>query len=355
MQSGCKIQADGAAISTVAFKPEGWITATVPSTVLGAQVAAGQFKNPYFGMNLRGIPGTSYPVGTNYANSAMSPDSPYQCAWWYRKTFSVPAADKGKTQWLRFGGINYRANVWINGKQVADSKQVQGAFQTFEFDVTKYLIAGKQNTLAVETFAPTENDSQSAGPIGVRCLPIKRWGCGRRWTLVTTGPVAGRVALGSDALRGPSLKEADLTVYGEMRNGSDKPYTVRLTATLQGITSSSRSTLAPTREGGIFLPRPVFEAEGTKSTHLVAVADGSAKPGNAKPSLHRGGKTSDEVTTRYGIREMTSELIDKTSAGQQDHSDEHDVRLAGSCSSCARRASRRSTSIGSIESTVSRS
>lgn len=44
------------------------------------------------------------------------------------------------------------------GKQAADSNHVQGAFQTFAFNVTKYLVAGKQNVVAVETFAPTEND-----------------------------------------------------------------------------------------------------------------------------------------------------------------------------------------------------
>ncbi|HZD47825.1 MAG TPA: glycosyl hydrolase family 2, partial [Silvibacterium sp.] len=122
LQSACELQADGATISTAAFSPQGWTTVAVPSTVLAAQVAAGEFKQPYFGMNLRRIPGATYPIGQNFSNLPMPEDSPYRCGWWYRKTFTIPATEKGRTLWLRFGGINYRANLWVNGKQLADDK-----------------------------------------------------------------------------------------------------------------------------------------------------------------------------------------------------------------------------------------
>ena len=112
-----KFRHTGEAISTSGFDDKGWYTVTVPATVLAAQVAAGEFKEPYYSDNLRKIPGTSYPVGENFSNLPMPADSPYHCGWWYRKQFVIPAADKGRTLWLRFGGINYRANVWINGKR----------------------------------------------------------------------------------------------------------------------------------------------------------------------------------------------------------------------------------------------
>src|ERR1700743_794674 len=63
VQSACKIQAEGEAISTAAFHPEGWYGTSVPATVLTVQVAAGTYKEPYFGTNLRNIPGATYPVG----------------------------------------------------------------------------------------------------------------------------------------------------------------------------------------------------------------------------------------------------------------------------------------------------
>ncbi len=67
----------------------------MPTTVLAAQVAAGVYKDVYFGMNLRSIPGASYPIGENFSNLPMPADSPYRCGWWYRKQFDVPAAEPG--------------------------------------------------------------------------------------------------------------------------------------------------------------------------------------------------------------------------------------------------------------------
>jgi exo-1,4-beta-D-glucosaminidase len=85
LQSACKITAEGSAISAAGFATDGWLKTSVPSTVLAAQVKAGVLPDPYFGDNLRKIPGTTYPVGHNFANIAMSPDSPYACAWWIRR------------------------------------------------------------------------------------------------------------------------------------------------------------------------------------------------------------------------------------------------------------------------------
>jgi exo-1,4-beta-D-glucosaminidase len=71
LQSGCKTQAVGDAISNSGFDDKSWYAVTVPSTVLAAQVAAGEFKEPYYGDNLRKIPGTTYPVGENFSNLPM--------------------------------------------------------------------------------------------------------------------------------------------------------------------------------------------------------------------------------------------------------------------------------------------
>ena len=115
LQSACKLQASGETISLPAFSTQGWISTTVPSTVLAAQVAAGLLPNPYYGDNLRKLPGVSYPIGQNFENLPMPADSPYRCGWWYREEFTAPAADqKGAHFWLRFAGINYRAEIWLN-------------------------------------------------------------------------------------------------------------------------------------------------------------------------------------------------------------------------------------------------
>src|ERR1035437_7453139 len=94
MQSACKLQATGDSIAKERFASKDWLQTTVPSTVLAAQVAAGVFPDPYFGLNLRPIPGTDYPIGRIFANLPMAQESPHRCGWWYRKEFPAPASSQ---------------------------------------------------------------------------------------------------------------------------------------------------------------------------------------------------------------------------------------------------------------------
>src|SRR3984885_16091720 len=110
LQSGCVAKSSGDRISLTDYRTNGWIDATVPGTVLGSQVAAGVFPDPFFGMNLRKIPGMDYPIGNIFGYLPMSENSPYRCPWWYRTDFTSTGA-AGKLTWLHFDGINYRANL----------------------------------------------------------------------------------------------------------------------------------------------------------------------------------------------------------------------------------------------------
>src|ERR1700749_2627525 len=157
IQSSSALQAEGGALSTPGYKTTGWYAATVPSTVVGALVEDKVYPDPFYGMNLRLMPGCSYPIGHNFANLPMPDDSPYNKPWWYRTEFQVPAADRGQRLWLHFDGINYAANVWLNGHKIADAGEVAGAFRRYEFDVTDAARVGR-NALAVEVSAPKPDD-----------------------------------------------------------------------------------------------------------------------------------------------------------------------------------------------------
>ncbi len=163
LQSACKLQARGETIAVSGFSDDSWLKTSVPNTVLSAQVAAGVLPDPFLGSNLRQIPGTSYPIGHNFANLPMPADSPYRCGWWYRTEFAAPAAAaRDERLWLHFGGINYRGEVWVNGHKIADGATIAGAYRTYDLDVTQLVTLGKRNVLAIETFAPTEK--VSSGP-----------------------------------------------------------------------------------------------------------------------------------------------------------------------------------------------
>ena len=132
---------DGARFSTVTFKPEGWYTTTVPTTVLGALVLQGVYPDPYIGTNNDRIP------------DASVPGSPWSKPWWFRKTFRLPATQADKVIWLHLDGINYRAAVWVNGTEVATEKETVGMFRRFRFNVTRLVHAGAENALAIRIFS----------------------------------------------------------------------------------------------------------------------------------------------------------------------------------------------------------
>jgi exo-1,4-beta-D-glucosaminidase len=65
LQSSCKVDRPGEVISRPAFQPTGWYSVSVPTTVVSALVKHKLYPDPDFGMNLRSIPGTTYPIGAN--------------------------------------------------------------------------------------------------------------------------------------------------------------------------------------------------------------------------------------------------------------------------------------------------
>ena len=311
VQSACKLQTEGGSISTAAFHPQGWISTTVPATVVAAQIAAGIYKDPYYGTNLRDLPGMTYPVGGIFARLPMSEDSPYHCGWWYRKEFVVPASVRGRTLWLRFKGINYRADVWINGKRIADTSQVAGAYRTYEFDVTDNVIAGKPNVVAVETFAPTEKDLGINWVDWNPCPPDKDMGLWGAVDLVTSGPVALRSPMAVTHFTDTSLKQANLTVYAELHNATDKPAHGIVIGTAAGIQIQQTVDLAAHEDKTV-----VFDPETYKQLQVKnpvvwwPYQMGTPHLETLTLRFAESGRVSDELSVRFGIREVTSELTD---------------------------------------------
>src|SRR5260370_6584690 len=220
LQTSLKVDANAEPISAAKFVPHGWHHATVPTTVVAALVEDKTLPDPFFSMNLRQFPGVTYPIGGNFSNIPMTPDSPYAASWWYRKAFLVPAAYEGKAVWVNFKGINYRANIWLNGKQIAGSSDVAGAWRTYEFNVTDAVKMGAGNVLAVQAFAPTESDLAITFVDWNPAPPDKNTGLWREVYLTTSGPVALRYAAVVSKLDLPASEQAHLTVTAELKNAT---------------------------------------------------------------------------------------------------------------------------------------
>jgi exo-1,4-beta-D-glucosaminidase len=312
VQSDCKVHGVGAELSLPNARTEGWYSASVPATVLAVQVAAGEFKDPFVGTNLRSIPGTSYPLGENFSNLDMPADSPYRCGWWYRKTFHVAASERGKTIWLRFGGINYRADIWLNGRKIADSDQVQGAYRTYEFDTTKAIKPGEENVLAVETFAPTPTDLGINWVDWNPCPPDKDMGLWGPVSLMTSGPVAVRYPMATTHFTDASLQTAELTVRAEVSNATDHPVEGRLEGTVAGIPISQLVRLAAGEVKTISFAPSDFPQLRIEHPQVWWPVDQGAHPLQTLTlRFLLDGSISDEQTSRFGIREVNSELTAK--------------------------------------------
>jgi exo-1,4-beta-D-glucosaminidase len=147
----------GAILSTARYQPkEQWFSVNVPSTVLTGLVANKVYPNPYIGLNNMLIPDACDSFNNQYHLGKYSHipgvSNPWKNAYWYKTGFTVPATDKGKLFQLIFKGINYRADVWLNGTLIADSSQIVGMFAEFDLNVSKIIKAGEENILAVKIY-----------------------------------------------------------------------------------------------------------------------------------------------------------------------------------------------------------
>jgi exo-1,4-beta-D-glucosaminidase len=286
-----------------------WLSTSVPSTVLAAQVAGKVYPDPYFGMNLRNIPGASYPIGHNFANLPMPQDSPYRCGWWYRTEFSAPAAGGDKRFWLHFGGINYRGEIWVNGHRIADSTQVAGAYRTYDFDVTDAVRPGAKNVLAVQTFAPTEKDLGINWVDWNPCPPDKDMGLWGDVDLVETGAVTLHSPMAVTHFTDASLATAELTVYAELHNATNHDVEGTVTGAAAGVRFERSVRLAPNEDKTVvFSPEqyPALRIHNPKPWWPAQMGEPHLEQLTMSFTDH--GVKADEQTVAFGIREITSEL-----------------------------------------------
>ncbi len=309
LQTSAKVEAKGEVISTPQFAPKGWHEATVPTTVVAALVKDKTFADPLFGTNLRDYPGMNYPIGQNFSNIAMAPDSPYAVSWWYRKQFTVPASYKGKTVWLKFDGINYRANIFLNGKEIAKSDDVAGAWRTYEFNVTDAAKPGAENVLAVQVYSPTEHDLAITFVDWNPAPPDKNMGLWRDVNLTYSGPVALRYPTVVSKLNMPTNDSAQLTVTAQVKNGTNQPAKGKVKGQIESIKFEQDVELAPNESKDVTFTPDKFKQLVFSNPRLWWPAQ------MGKPNLHPlhmevevNGAVSDHSATEFGIREITSDL-----------------------------------------------
>ncbi len=308
IQSAARVPQSGSVISQRGFDAQSWYPTDVPTTVLAALVRDKIYPDPDSGMNLRSIPGTTYPIGANFANIPMPPGSPFAVGWWYRDEFNIPNLLRSKRVWLHFDGINYRATIWMNGQRVADDRQVAGTWRTYEFNVTRFVRSGV-NVLAVEVFAPTPDDLSLTFVDWNPMPPDKDMGLFRKVFLTSTGPVAVRYPQVITRLDLPSLAEAHVTVSADVANASNQAITGELKARFGSIELDQSVRLAPGRTRRVtFTPQAYPHLNLSRPRLWWPWLYGPQNLYRLQLEFVIDGEVSDRREVTFGVREITSEL-----------------------------------------------
>ncbi|MDR2927990.1 MAG: beta galactosidase jelly roll domain-containing protein [Cytophagaceae bacterium] len=225
IQQSDKVDGGGEALSSAGANVDGWYGAAIPSTVMGALTANGLYADLL--------------VGTNYKKADRTP---FDSSWWYRTTFELPELD-GKHASLMFAGISYRANVWLNGKQIASKDDIYGTFCRHTFDISD--IAKANNVLAVEVFRAQKGEP-NIGFVDWNPRPLdENMGIFREVTVNITGNVEIKNTWVQSNLNTNTLQEAYLNITTSIINHTDSNVRGHLKGSIGDVEFKIPVTLTP--------------------------------------------------------------------------------------------------------------
>jgi len=308
VQRASLVEGNGEQVSNTGFATKDWMIATVPGTVLTSYLNDGAIANPDFGDN-------------QYAIS----DSFFCADFWYRDEFVAPAVGGGKHVWLDFDGINWKAEIYLNGHKLG---RIDGGYMRGRFDVTEFVHPGAMNALAVlvlrnanpgstkDKADPTLNGGAlgrdnptyhaSAGWDWMSTIRGRNTGIWSNVTLRETGGVMVEDPLVTTTLSLPDTTHADVKIQATLRNLEEHAVTGTLRA----------------RFGAVAVEMPVtVDGSSTKSVEFSPATQAALHLTNPKlwwpvgygePNLYpvmisfiAGGRVMDATSFKAGVRRFT--------------------------------------------------
>jgi exo-1,4-beta-D-glucosaminidase len=198
----------------------------------------------------------------------------------------------------------------LNGKQLARSEDVAGAWRTYEFNITDAALLGKTNVLAVQVFSPTDTDLAITFVDWNPAPPDKNMGLFRDVDIATSGPVALRYPAVVSKVDSPANDKAHLTVTALLKNAASHPVKGMLKGQIEKTEFSQEVELAPGESKDVTFTPEQFPQLNIENPRLWWPAQ-MGKPERYSLSLefNLAGKTSDHAETMFGIREVKSEVL----------------------------------------------
>ncbi len=315
-----EIPVDGTVISSPDFETTGWMKAVVPGTVLTTLLHNEVFPDPFFGLNNELIPDI-YNTGAEFYT------------FWFRKEFSLPELKEAQQVWLKFRGINYSADVFMNGHRISHDTH-KGMFLRQKYLVTPYLKTDEPNILAVVVHPPDPvgeanggqgGDGTIARSVTQQYTPGWDWVCPVRdrntgiWDQVSlelTGAVDLRhpfvkARVPGARLPGENQKPAYLNVSTELANTTDVVQKGTLSCEIEGKRISLPVTIEPQEVLTVSLPEIEIETPRLWWPNGM----GPANLYKLQLNFEQNKTITDGEAIRFGIRE-NSNYFDEKSGGR---------------------------------------
>jgi len=315
LQNAMFVDAAPEAISRPGFDDDAWLPAIVPGTVLTSYLRHGAIPDPRIGDQQ-----------TQVSESFFTNND-----FWYRTTFMVPEADRGRRLWLAFDGINWQAEIYCNGVSVG---RIDRAFLRGRIDVTAVARPGETNGLAVlvrrvahpgvPTHKLLDHRHQNGGLLGLdsptfvssigwNWLPTIRGrniGIYDEVRLEATGDVSLVDPWVTTALPLPDTTRADLTVRTEVANHTDRPQHIELVGQIGDIHFRHPVNLAPAETRDIALDRTVVPELALQHPQLWWPNGYGAQPlYHLQLAVEQAGVVGDTRQVAFGIRQVDHEIV----------------------------------------------
>jgi len=308
VERASEVQAAGSALATLGFDDSRWLPATVPGTILTSYLNAEAIANPDFADN----------------QMAVS-DSFFTADFWLRNQFIAPAlAHKDGRLWLHFKGIDWKAEIYLNGSLVG---RMEGAYARREFDVTSLVRPGEQNALAVRILAndhpggtkdksgewmnggaPGHDAPTFHATVGWDWMSTIRGRDAGIWndvTMTESGPVRVTDPSVTSRLPLPATSSADLTLAATLANTEDHAVNGKLHVEFGSIVVEEPVRLAAHETRTVQLDPAHFHALHLLNPKLWwPNGYGEANLYPVKMRFLAGTTTSDELNFQAGIRQF---------------------------------------------------
>lgn len=298
VQSSEGLESEGQTISTTAFDSKDWYKAQIPATVFAVLRQNNLHSDIFMADNMDKVD-----------------RAPFQKPWWYRKSFNIEK-NKNTTYQLQFEGINYKADIWINGTQVESFKTVEGPFGRWSIDVSDN-IANGENIVAIKVYPPQKGDLTIGFVDWNPAAPDNNMGLWRGVYLKESGNISLESPFVQTRLTSAENDQAELKVSVFATNHSDKATTASITVSTPNLFSVTRDInleAGQTRE-------IIFTAEENPSLRIKnpqlwwPVNMGEATLHTLVAEAKEDGNVSDCINSQYGIRQIEQYLTERGDKG----------------------------------------